>query len=398
MQTVLSHNITELLDAPASSAIRRMFEEGAALKKRYGAEQVFDFSIGNPDLEPPEAFVQAIEAGALDKTPLRHGYMPNAGYDFARAAMAKKAAAEQGVPVDFSHIVMASGAAGALNVVLKALLNPGDEVLTLCPHFPEYDHYIRNHGGCVRRIRTKPDFSLDAAAIQEACSRKTAAIIINSPNNPTGRIYQETELAELTAVLRAAGKKYGRLPFIIADEPYRAIVYDGKQVPQLFPVYENTVTVTSFAKNFSIAGERIGYIAVNPACPLAARLVASCIFSTRILGFVNAPAFFQKAVAKSWDAPCDYAAYARRRALLLSAMDASGLSYAKPDGAFYLFVKVPDAWQGDDEAFTQHLKKFNILCVPGTAFGYGGWFRISYCVPEQTIAQSKAAFYKAAHV
>lgn len=373
-----------------------MFEEGSALKERYGAERVFDFSLGNPDLEPPAGLTRAIKECAQDTTPLRHGYMPNAGYDVARAALASKTTAEQELPVDFSHIVLSAGAAGALNVVLKALLNPGDEVLTLRPYFPEYDHYIRNHGGSVLRIRTKPDFSLDLAEVSAACSAKTAAIIVNSPNNPTGRIYRKEELTELAAVLRAAGKKYGRLPFIIADEPYRAILYDGNRVPPLFPLYENIVTVTSFAKNFSIAGERIGYIAVNPACPLSARLVAACIFCTQILGFVNAPAFFQRVVAKSWNTPCDYSPYEKRRALLMSVMDEAGFTYVRPDGAFYLFAKTPQRWQGDDGSFIRHLKKYNILCVPGAAFGCSGWFRISYCVPESTILRSKDAFYQAA--
>ena len=292
---------------------------------------------------------------------------------------------------------MSCGAAGAINTVLKAVLNPDDEVIVPCPYFAEYDHYIANHGGIIRRVKTKDDFSLDIEAIKSACSQKTAAIIINSPNNPTGCIYSREEIQNLADALRSVQDRCGRLPFIISDEPYRAIVYDGKKVSPIFPIYENAAVVTSFAKNLSIPGERIGYIAINPACTEAAKLTEACTFCTRILGYVNAPAFFQKVIAKSWNAQCDYSPYKKRRNLIMSVMDYAGLQYQIPDGAFYLFVKVPARWNGDDIAFTSHLKQFNILCVPGTSFGTSGWFRIAFCVPENTILNSKEAFYKAVH-
>lgn len=397
MKSTVSERIKSLLENPNVGAIRKMFEDGAALKAKYGAENVFDFSLGNPDLEPPSELVNAVKETALSTLAGRHGYMPNAGYVEVRKAMAEKTSLEQEVKVDFSNIIMSCGAAGAINTVLKAVLNPDDEVIVPCPYFAEYDHYIANHGGIIRCVKTKDDFSLDIEAIKSSCTPKTAAIIINSPNNPTGRVYTKDEIRSLADALHEMQDKCGRLPFIISDEPYRAIVYDGKKVSPIFPIYENAAVVTSFAKNLSIPGERIGYIAINPACTEAAKLTEACTFCTRILGYVNAPAFFQKVIAKSWNAQCDYSPYKKRRNLIMSVMDYAGLQYQIPDGAFYLFVKVPARWNGDDIAFTSHLKQFNILCVPGTSFGTSGWFRIAFCVPENTILNSKEAFYKAVH-
>ncbi len=395
MKSTVSERIKSLLENPNVGAIRKMFEDGAALKAKYGAENVFDFSLGNPDLEPPSELVKAVKETALSTLAGRHGYMQNSGYEQTRKAMAEKTSLEQEVKVDFSNIIMSCGAAGAINTVLKAVLNPDDEVIVPCPYFAEYDHYIANHGGIIRCVKTKDDFSLDIEAIKSSCTPKTAAIIINSPNNPTGRVYTKDEIRSLADALHEMQDKCGRLPFIISDEPYRAIVYDGKKVSPIFPIYENAAVVTSFAKNLSIPGERIGYIAINPACTEAAKLTEACTFCTRILGYVNAPAFFQKVIAKRWNAQCDYSPYKKRRNLIMSVMDYAGLQYQIPDGAFYLFVKVPARWNGDDIAFTSHLKQFNILCVPGTSFGTSGWFRIAFCVPENTILNSKEAFYKA---
>ena len=389
--------IRDSVESPKAGVIRKMFEEGALLKKKYGAENVYDFSLGNPDLDPPVSVAEAIERIASDRSHGAHGYMPNAGYLFAREAMAKKTEAEQGTVVSAQHVVMSCGAAGALNVVLKSLLNAGDEVIVPSPYFTEYDHYIRNHAGTIVRVKTKADFSLDCDAIAEALTEKTAAVLINSPNNPTGRIYAAEDIASLSDALREHGKKCGRMPYLICDEPYRAITYGGKKVSPVFPLYENAVIVTSFAKNLSLPGERIGYLVLNPACREADAFIAAAIFSTRILGYVNAPSFFQKVVAASWNAPCDYSPYEKRCTLLKEIMEHARLEYANPDGAFYLFVKVPDAWKGDDLAFTTHLKKYNILCAPGSGFGGGGWFRIAYCVPERTIIDSRDAFYKAVY-
>lgn len=394
---MIARNMKSILENPANGVIRKMFEEGALLKKKYGEDNVYDFSIGNPDLDPPAEVVEAIEEIAADTSPMCHGYMPNPGYMQARQAMAEKTSLEQGTAVPADCVIMSVGAAGAMNCVFKALLNVGDEVIVPAPYFAEYGHYCANHGGTLRPVPTKNDFSLDIDAIKAALTEKTAGVIINSPNNPTGRIYGREEIQALSAVLTAHGEKTGRYPYIVCDEPYRAITYGGKKVAPVFPEYRQAVVVTSFAKNLSVPGERIGYIAVNPASDDASEMVAACILATRILGFVNAPAFFQKVIARSWNARCDYSLYEKRCREIMEIMDYAGLQYAKPEGAFYLFVKVPEGWNGDDMAFTEHLKKFNILCAPGTGFGGKGWFRISYCVAEKTILNSKEAFYKAIH-
>lgn len=394
---MIARNMKSILENPANGVIRKMFEEGALLKKKYGEDNVYDFSIGNPDLDPPSEVVEAIEEIAADTSPMCHGYMPNPGYMQARQAMAEKTSLEQGTAVPADCVIMSVGAAGAMNCVFKALLNDGDEVIVPAPYFAEYGHYCANHGGTLRPVPTKNDFSLDTDAIKAALTEKTAAVIINSPNNPTGRIYSREEIQALSAVLTAHGEKTGRYPYIVCDEPYRAITYGGKKVAPVFPEYRQAVLVTSFAKNLSVPGERIGYIAVNPASDDASEMVAACILATRILGFVNAPAFFQKVIARSWNARCDYSLYEKRCREIMEIMDYAGLQYAKPEGAFYLFVKVPEGWNGDDMAFTEHLKKFNILCAPGTGFGGKGWFRISYCVAEKTILNSKEAFYKSVH-
>ena len=394
---MIARNMKSILENPANGVIRKMFEEGALLKKKYGEDNVYDFSIGNPDLDPPSEVVEAIEEIAADTSPMCHGYMPNPGYMQARQAMAEKTSLEQGTAVPADCVIMSVGAAGAMNCVFKALLNVGDEVIVPAPYFAEYVHYCANHGGTLRPVPTKNDFSLDIDAIKAALTEKTAAVIINSPNNPTGRIYSREEIQALSAVLTAHGEKTGRYPYIVCDEPYRAITYGGKKVAPVFPEYRQAVVVTSFAKNLSVPGERIGYIAVNPASDDASEMVAACILATRILGFVNAPAFFQKVIARSWNARCDYSLYEKRCREIMEIMDYAGLQYAKPEGAFYLFVKVPEGWNGDDMAFTEHLKKFNILCAPGTGFGGKGWFRISYCVAEKTILNSKEAFYKSVH-
>src|SRR5574344_897877 len=394
---MIAKYIKDLVESPSAGVIRKMFEEGAVLKQKYGADNVYDFSLGNPDLDPPAEVTAAILKTAEDTTHGCHGYMPNAGYPAVRDAMAKKTSEEQGVAVHGSDVIMSVGAAGALNCTLKALLNKGDEVVVPCPYFPEYDHYIHNHNGEIGRVHTKSDFSLDTDAIDAALTEKTAAVIINSPNNPSGRVYSDSDIASLAAVLTAHGKKTGRYPYIICDEPYRAITYGGKKVASVFPVYANAVVVTSFAKNLSLPGERVGYIAVNPACAEAKDFIAAAVFATRILGYVNAPAFFQKVVAESWDAKCDYSLYEKRCRELKEMMDYAGFRYAEPEGAFYLFVKVPDGWNDDDMAFTNHLKKYNILCAPGSGFGGKGWFRIAYCCSEKTILNSREAFYSAAH-
>jgi len=388
----------------SASFIRKMFEEGIQMKAQFGADNVFDFSIGNPDLEPPAKVKKMLADLASSKVSGLHGYMPNAGYPETRAAMAAKVSAEQGIPLEFSHIVMGVGAAGAMNSVLKAILSPGDEVLVPSPYFVEYGHYARNHGGLLKTVPTKEDFSLDTKAIAAALGDKTAALIINSPNNPTGKIYSEADIAALAAVLFAHREKTGRTVLLIADEPYREIVYDNRKVASVFPAWPDSVIVTSFAKNLSLPGERIGFTAVNPLATGSKDLVDAIIFTTRVLGYVNAPATFQRIVASCWNEPVDYSSYTVRRNKLTAILRASGIDYAEPEGAFYLFCKVPErritagtgnAGMGEDGAFCDHLKKYHVLGVPGTGFGRSGWFRLAYCVSEKSIDGCAAAFRQA---
>lgn len=385
----------------SSSFIRKMFEEGIQLKAQFGADKVYDFSIGNPDLEPPAKVKTMLRELGESRAMGLHGYMPNAGYQETRAAMAEKVSAEQGVKLDFSRIVMGVGAAGAMNSVLKAILSPGQEVVVPSPFFVEYVQYVKNHGGTLKPVPTKEDFSLDTDAIKSALNEKTAAIIINSPNNPTGKIYTEKDIADLAAVMSGHKAKTGKTILLIADEPYREIIYDNRKVAPVFPVWPDSVIVTSFAKNLSLPGERIGYTAVNPAASDAKELVDAVIYATRILGYVNAPATFQRIVAACWNCPVDYSSYAIRRNKLTEILRTAGIKYAEPEGAFYLFCKVPprkgepENGIGDDGAFCDHMKKYHILGVPGTGFGRKGWFRLAYCVSAQSIDGSAQAFKQA---
>lgn len=395
MKFMIAPYMKELMSSKSSSVIRKMFEEGIQLKKIHGADNVFDFSIGNPDLDPPKKVVDAIMEESKDVSHNCHGYMPNAGYDFVREAMAQKVSKEQGVSVSGKCVVMTAGAAFALNCVFKSILSPSDEVIVPTPFFAEYRNYVRNHQGVLIECPTKEDFSLDVEAIKSRLSEKTAAVLINNPNNPTGKIYSKEDIVKLTDALKEHAIKTGRTPYLICDEPYRAIVYDNASVVPVFQYYDSALIVTSFAKDLSIPGERIGYVAVNPKCSDLTDVVGAVTFSVRSLGCVNAPAFFQKVVAKSWDAQVDYSSYTKRRDLLMAILDKAGIKYNRPEGAFYLFCKVPDSFNGDDFAFCDYLKKYLILGAPGTGFGGSGWFRLAYCVSESSIVNSEKAFVKA---
>ena len=388
-------HIKQLMES--SSFIRKMFEEGIEMKARFGAENVYDFSLGNPDLEPPCEVLESIRRAAASDEKGVHGYMPNAGFSFAREAMAKKVAAEQGVALTGENVVMSVGAAGALNSVFKAVLSPGDEVLVPAPFFSEYSHYAANHGGKVVPVPSKENFAPDAEAMARAANEKTCAVLINSPNNPTGKVYSIEDLRAIAAFLKAHKEKTGRTLLLVADEPYREIVYGDAKVAAIFPLWEESVVVSSFAKNLSLPGERIGYVAINPRSENAGELANAVIFATRILGYVNAPAFFQRVVAECWDAPADYSLYAKRRDALCDVMKNAGIEYVEPEGAFYLFCKVPQPKSaehvnlaGDDAAFCNHLKHYHILAVPGSGFYGSGWMRLAYCVSPQTIEGSRS--------
>lgn len=392
---MIAQKIKETMNSKGSSVIRKMFEEGIQLKKEFGEDAVFDFSLGNPDLDPPPEVLEAIKETALNDFHGCHGYMMNAGFPETRQAIAEKVSREQKSRVSKENVVMTAGAASALNCVLKALLNPGDDVVVPSPFFAEYRHYAHNFSGNLVEVPTNDDFSLNVEKIAAALSEKTAAVLINTPNNPTGTIYSENDITKLVEALERHGKKSGRMPYLICDEPYRAIVYDDAVIPTVFEKYDNSVIVSSFAKDLSLPGERLGYIAANGKCEDCAEFISACVFALRTLGFVNAPGFFQRVVAKSWNAQADYSSYKKRRDLLTAILDKAGLSYCRPQGAFYLFVKVPEEWNGDDSAFCDHLKKFFILSAPGTGFGRKGYFRLAYCVDEKTIVNSEKAFLSA---
>jgi aspartate aminotransferase len=382
-----------------------MFEEGNRLKKEHGADKVFDFSLGNPDIEPPPAFHRVFLRLAREDRKGSHGYMPNAGYPEVREALAAKASREQGVQIDGSHVVMAVGAAGGLNVVFKSILDDGDEVIVPRPYFMEYRSYVANHGGVLVEADSRADFSLDLDAVKAAFSPRTKAVLINSPHNPTGRIYPAGDIAALGKLLMERGEA-GRRPYLISDEPYREISYDGVTVPPILSSYDDSIVVSSYSKSLSLPGERIGYVAVGPRVSDKEELVNALIYATRILGFVNAPALMQRIVAELSFARVDLDIYARRRAAFTGILDEAGISYARPEGAFYLFCRVPprkaaspqDPLPEDDRAFAEHLKQHLILGVPGSGFGRPGWLRLAYCVDEKIIKASGAAFKKALEV
>jgi aspartate aminotransferase len=376
-----------------------MFEEGIALKKQHGADKVFDFSLGNPDLDPPKAFRDIFVKFAKENEKGSHGYMPNAGFPHVREALAKKVSREQNVKVDGSHVIMAAGAAGGLNTVFKAICNPGDEIIVSRPFFMEYRHYAVNHQVKLVEVETLENFDLDLSAIGSALSEKTAAVLINSPNNPTGKVYAASVLDALSAMLTEHGKKTGRFPYLISDEPYREIAYID--VPPFLSCYNESIVVSSYSKNLSLPGERIGYIAVNPNISNGNDLINGMIFCARVLGFVNAPALMQRIVAQLTEESVDVSIYAKRRDAFMKVLDNAGIEYAIPEGAFYMFCKVPESKNKDqaagnsDKDFTEHLKKHLILGVPGSSFGKNGWARFAYCTDEKTITASSEAFKQA---
>lgn len=372
-----------------SSMIRKMFEEGVSLKQKFGTENVFDFSLGNPNVDHPEAFKKELIRVANQEISLKHGYTPNAGYLETRQAVARKIRETSGVNISADSIVMSCGAGGALNVILKSLLDPGDEVIILKPFFVEYPFYIENYSGVVKYVATKPDFSLDIQAIAKAITRRTKAIIINSPNNPTGRVYSKKNIADLARLLKDKSLQRKKPIYLVADEPYAEIVYDGVSVPSLLKAYSHSVIAYSYSKTLSLPGERIGYIAVHPKISEAGDLINALILCTRILGFVNAPALMQRIVANLQHITVNVKLYQRKRDLLCDGLSRSGYSFIKPQGAFYLFVKSPIP---DDVAFVQMLLKHNILVVPGSGFGCPGYFRIAFCVEDQTIIRSMPGF------
>jgi len=326
---------------------------------------------------------------AASSDPGVHGYMPNTGYPHVRKSVADYLCSEQQIQVTENEVIMTCGASGALNVILKAILDPADEVITPAPFFVEYRYYVDNHGGCLNTVSTKPDFNLDIDAISDAITQKTRAVLINSPNNPTGQVYSKQSLNELGSLLSEKGKELNRTLYLIADEPYRKIVYDGQNVPSIFQSYSESIIATSYSKDISIPGERIGYLAVNPEATYKKELIAGMALANRILGFVNAPALMQRAVASVQGASVDISAYARKRELLCKALQDCGYDFFRPAGGFYLFPRTPIP---DDVIFVQSLQEELILAVPGSGFGGPGHFRIAFCVADETIINAMPGF------
>jgi len=370
----------------AGSMIRKMFEEGTRLKALYGADKVYDFSIGNPDLEPPAEVLAAFQELAADPRPGLHAYMNNAGYLETRQVVADKLSKSSGLEVKAEAVCMTVGAAGALNVSLKALLDPGDEVIVLAPFFVEYLSYVQNHGGVPVVVNCdEKTFFPDPEKVAAALTPRTKALIINSPNNPTGVIYPIKVLEALDKVLLSASQTV----YVLSDEPYAGLTFDGQQTPDNLAHLTNCIVCNSWSKSLSLPGERIGYIGVSPRCEDYANLIQAIGFCNRVLGFVNAPAFLQRVIAKTIDARVDVNRYETRRNRMHEILAVAGFDVRRPDGGFYFFPKAPIA---DDAEFVAACAKHNVLVVPGKGFGFPGFFRLCFAVPDEMIERSAPAW------
>ncbi|EOS22925.1 hypothetical protein C806_03546 [Lachnospiraceae bacterium 3-1] len=382
-------------EVAGSSAIRAMFLEGKELAKQVGAENVYDFSLGNPMTPVPASYNQAIiEAVQTESSLELHGYMDNAGYPETRQAVADNLNQRFGTDFLYTHIVMTVGAAGALNVVFKTILDPGDEVLALAPYFGEYRGYVANHQGVLREVKPDiPSFQPDLEDLEEKITEKTKALIINNPVNPTGVIYSEETIQKIAGILEKKQQEYHHEIYMVSDEPYRELIYDGNEVPFLTKYYENTFVTYSFSKSLSIPGERIGYIAVCPQMTDCDQAIQGLSVANRILGFVNAPSLMQKALIKSMDARTDVNYYDRNRQLIYGKLTELGFACVKPQGAFYLFLKSPEP---EEKNFVEAAKRHHILLVGGSSFSCPGYVRLAYCVSYEMIERSLPAFEKLA--
>ncbi|MGJ5820270.1 pyridoxal phosphate-dependent aminotransferase [Paludibaculum fermentans] len=368
-----------------SSWIRRMFEEGARMKQERGAENVYDFTLGNPDVEPPAQVLQALQRVVAAGLPNAHGYMPNPGFPLVRQAVARQLRRETGLPFDAEDIFMTVGSAGACNVILKSILDPGDEVIVLMPCFSEYRFYISNHAGRMVPVETGADFLPDIDRIAAAITPRTRAIILNTPNNPTGRVYPASVLRDLNSLLAGCDHEI----LVISDEPYKHLVFDGKSQPEVASLIANTAICNSWSKSQALPGERIGYLALSPLVRDRTALRAACAFTNRILGFINAPALWQLVELQAMESTVDVSGYERKRDLLCDSLTAAGYDVRKPEGTFYVFMKTPIA---DDIAFVRLLAKEGVLGVPGAGFGRAGYLRLSLTVPEEMIRKSIPGF------
>ena len=390
MEGFISSKIDHFMKA--GSFIRKMFEEGAAMKAKYGNENVFDFSIGNPMGNPPKKFIDGLRAVIDTPIPGKHSYMPNSGYPHVRENLAAVLATDLNAPLEAKHLIMTVGAAGALNVALKSVVNAGETILIFAPFFVEYKFYADNVGARCEVVETDSEFNIDIDAVEKALKPGVKAMIVNTPNNPTGRVYPRDTLMALGRLVDRKSEEFGHPIYIISDEPYKRIVYGDVDVTSLFDISPNTIICTSYSKELCIPGERLGYIAVNPRCEGAQKIIDAATFCNRILGFVNAPALMQRALGENPGESVDITGYTENRNLLLNELTAMGYSIIPPEGAFYLFPKSPIA---DDVAFVDELKKEKVLVVPGTGFGRSGYFRISYCVTRDAIERSLPGFKRA---
>ena len=387
----MSEKVRKGMDS--GSWIRKMFDEGNIMKKRYGADKVFDLTLGNPMVEPPEAFFVELKKIANNPVPGMHRYMENAGYPETRAAVAAQLCKETNLNLSGGDIVMTVGAAGAINVVLKTILNAGEEVILFTPFFVEYINYIENHGGIYKLVPSDEQFMPKLDALEKAINKKTRAIIINSPHNPTGVVYSEKLLRQICDVLAKKEAQFGTAIYLISDEPYRKLIYDGLKYPSPLLFHKRAIVATSHSKDLALPGERIGYIAIHPECPEKQELMDGFIYCNRTLGFVNAPAMMQHIVRYLQDVTVSIADYQKKRDFLYQNLVDMGYSLVKPQGAFYMFPKSPIP---DDVAFVRALQEELVLAVPGVGFGGPGHFRISYCIDDRTLAGSLDGFKRAA--
>ncbi len=387
----IAHKVRQYMQA--ASWIRGMFEEGLRLKQTHGEDNVFDFSLGNPVMEPPSQFYEALGELIQHPQPGMHRYMPNVGYPATRNAIAQQLASETNVAFTADHIVMVVGAAGGLNVVLKTLLDPGDEVIIFSPYFVEYHFYVDNHQGVTKVVPTDAQFNLDLNALKVDLTPKTKVVLINSPNNPSGVVYPAATLQALGELLTRQQAAFGTQIYLVSDEPYKKLLYDGLVYPEIYPYYDNSITVTSHAKDLALPGERIGHIVTNPACADVSEIQDGFSFTNRTLGFVNAPALMQHVVTHLQGASIDVSQYERKRNLFCDSLQAMGYDLVRPQGAFYIFPRAPIE---DDVAFVKALQQKRILTVPGSGFGTPGYFRIAYCVEDRTIENALEGFRQVA--
>ena len=381
---LISNKVKAGLEASAWAI--RMFDD----QSRGDAKETFDFRLGNPEIAPPALFFEELRKAVNNSTEGLHQYSPLAGHTRAREAVANTLTKKKGIPFTARHVVMTSGGAGALNIILKAILNPGDEVLVLAPLYLEYPYYIDNHGGVCLTVETNEDFTLNADVIAARLSPRTKAIIVNSPNNPTGTIYSEASLKSLAKLLEEKGRKFGSTIFLIYDAAYEDIVYDGVQLPEIFRIYKNTILAASFSKPLSIPGERIGYAAVHPEMDNAEELADALTFTNRVLGYLSAPVLMQHVITHLQGVRVNLAEYQERRDMFYDALKSFGYSLLRPQGAYYLFPKTPV----NDVTFMQELAKEGVLVNPGSSLGRSGYMRIAFCKKKETIQKSLPGFKK----